>query len=98
MCVFRPLFTNLEAIMSWKRFYVRVPEHEVDPMWRVKHADETVNVAGGFFVCPPGIGYVQEPDGTFEVRALAPSFVETVRSMLTEHEGLTIEREEDMDN
>lgn len=90
--------TNMEATMPWKRFYVRVPENEPNPIWRVQHADETVNIAGGFFQCPPGVGYVQEPDGTFEVRALAPSCVDTVRTMLTEHEGLIIEREEDVDD
>jgi hypothetical protein len=88
----------MEVMMTWRRFYVRVPEHEINPMRRVKHADETVAIAGGFFICPPGVGYIQEPDGTFEVRALAPSYVETVRSMLTEHEGLTIEREEVVDS
>lgn len=74
------------------RFYVRVPEGQ-DEAWRVKHADETVNVVSAFFTAPHGIP-VPQPDGTYEVRALAPSTVSIVRRMLTEHEGLMIVREE----
>ncbi len=83
-----------EAIMSWTRFYIRVPENEPNPLRRIQHADETLQIAGAFITCPPGIGYIQEPDGTFEVRVLAPSCVDVARSMITEHEGLIIEREE----
>lgn len=73
-------------------FYVRVPSDDPDPMWRVKHADETVQTVGAFFVMPQGVA-TPESDGTYEVRALAPSTVNVVRGMLTTHEGLTIERE-----
>lgn len=59
----------------------------------LSHADETVNIAGAFFTSPDG-KYVAQADGTYEVRALAPSNTDTVRSMLTDHEGLIIEREE----
>lgn len=74
-------------------FYVRIPATERNPAWRVKHADETVNVMSAFFKAPHGTP-VAEPDGTYEVRAPAPSSVSLVRRMLTEHEGLEIVREE----
>jgi hypothetical protein len=59
----------------------------------MRHADETVQVVGAFFKAPHGEP-VPEPDGTYEVRAPAPSSVPLVRQMLTEHEGLIIVREE----
>lgn len=71
---------------------MRVPEGQ-NEAGRVKHADETVNAAGACFTAPHGVP-VPEPDGTYEVRALAPSSVSIVRRMLTEHEGLIIVREE----
>jgi hypothetical protein len=72
-------------------FYVRVPEDQ-RLEWRLKHADETVQVAGGIFVGGPN-DIQPQPDGTYEVRALASSLTGTVRQMLTEHEGLIILRE-----
>ena len=75
-------------------FYVVAhPEDGADEAWRMRHADETVNVMSAFFKAPHGEP-VQEPDGTYEVRAPAPSSVSIVRQMLTEHEGLVIVREE----
>lgn len=74
-----------------RTFFVRVPDGQ-DAAWRVKHADETVNVAGGVFLGGPG-SIRPAPDGTYEVRALADSTVDIVRQMLTDHEGLIIERE-----
>jgi hypothetical protein len=73
-------------------FYVRVPEDQ-NETWRVAHADATVNVAGAYFTAPHGTP-VAEPDGTYAVRAIVSSNVDTVRGMLTEHEGLIIVREE----
>lgn len=73
-------------------FYVRIPGH-MSIQRSLSHADETVNVAGAFFTSPDG-KYVAQPDGTYEVRALAYSNTDAVRSMLAEHEGLIIEREE----
>ena len=72
-------------------FYVRVPEGQ-NEAWRVRHADRTVNVAGGIFTGGPDDIRPCE-DGTYEVRAMAPGSAGTVRSMLTGHEGLIIERE-----
>ena len=75
-------------------FYVVAhPEDGADEAWRMRHADGTVNVMSAFFKAPHGAP-VQEPDGTYEVRAPAPSSVSIVRQMLTEHEGLVIVREE----
>lgn len=70
-------------------FYVRVPEDDPNPAWRVKHADETVQTFGAFFKCPRGI-YVAELDGTYEVRYLGSSMASTVRRVLTDHEGLIV--------
>lgn len=81
-------------------FYVRVPEemaHDTD--WRLRHADETVQVAGAHFTqAPPAPGsserrYLTVEDGCYEVRALSRSNTEFVRQMLTQHEGLIIDRE-----
>lgn len=78
-------------------FYVIPAPHEASSpertAWRMRHADATVNIAGAFFKAPHGEP-VPEPDGTYEVRLLAPSNKAVVREMLTEHEGLTIVREE----
>jgi hypothetical protein len=73
-------------------FYVQVPEGQrLD--WRLRHADETIQVAGAFFTGGPG-DIQPLPDGTYEVRAPSPGSVGIVREMLTDHEGLIIVRED----
>lgn len=73
-------------------FYVRIPDH-MSVERSLSHADETVNIAGAFFSQVEG-KYLMQADGTYEVRAVATCNTDTVRSMLTDHEGLIIEREE----
>lgn|GEM_PF-2193428 len=76
-------------------FYVRLPEHFMtDPQRALRHADETVQVAGGHFTLAGDGTYAAQPDGTYEVRALSWSNTDTVRTMLTQHEGLIIDHEE----
>ena len=52
-------------------FYVRVPEGR-EAQWTIHHADGTAWPAGGAFKMMDD-KYVQEPDGTFEIRVFSPS-------------------------
>jgi hypothetical protein len=79
--------------MAGMAFYVLPgPADAANPAWRIRHADETVHAMSAFFIAPHGEP-VPGADGTYEVRAPAPSSVDMVRQMLTEHEGLIIARE-----
>jgi hypothetical protein len=79
--------------MAGMAFYVLPgPADAANPAWRIRHADETVHAMGAFFIAPHGEP-VPGADGTYEVRAPAPSSLDMVRQMLTEHEGLIIARE-----
>lgn len=72
---------------------VKTPDGEDNSPKRMKHADQTVNTAGGMFNVPPnGDGMpVQNDDGTYDVRVLGGDMaVDVVKSMLADHEGLLI--------
>lgn len=67
------------------------------PAWRnatdaADHADETCQVFQAYFMRRNG-EYIRDGHGRFEVRALAPSTVGIVRSVLADHEGMTIVEE-----
>ena len=79
-----------EVIVTY--FHVRVPAYLGDVQSAMRHADPTVRIAGGYITSVGGT-YLQASDGTFEIRALAPSLTNKVRSMITDHEGLIIDIE-----
>lgn len=85
--------------VTHRRFRVRVADHEAgDPdrtTWRVEHAAETISLVLAYFTRDAGGRPVQAADGTFEVHATSRTTLGTLRSMLTDHEALTIVAEDD---
>lgn len=78
--------------------FVTAPEGEDGSPQRMRHASETLFACGGMFNVPPGNNGLPIPteDGTYEVRIPgdSPMAVRVCRSVLTDHEGLLIVREE----
>lgn len=78
-------------------FTVLVADHEADdPSWRVRHAAETIKLAGAYFTSGADGTPVQADDGTFEVHAPLRSTLNTLRGMLTDHEGFVIVSESEV--
>ncbi|MFG1857556.1 hypothetical protein ACGFJT_37380 [Actinomadura geliboluensis] len=74
---------------------VRVAPHEADdPAWRIRHAGETIAIVLAYFETDQNGSPVQADDGTFAVHATSRTTLDTLRQMLTDHEGLTIVTEE----
>lgn len=71
---------------------VAVAPHEAgDPGWRVRHANETIQtVVLAYFAADSKGEPIQAEDGTFEVHAVSWDTLDTLRTILTDHEGLRI--------
>jgi hypothetical protein len=80
-----------------RRLVVRVADHEAaDPAWRVQHADETISTTVlAYFERRSDGTPVQNPDGTFTVHAPSRDTLDTLRGILTGHEGMTIVSEDE---
>ena len=84
--------------IRWAQLWVTLPDGGIATPERMRHADQTLNAFGAMFSVPPeseGLPVADE-DGSYEVRVLGASDLALgmVRRALTEHEGLSIVREE----
>lgn len=83
-----------------RRLSVRVADHESGSasrtLWRIQHADDTIStVVLAYFERDADGTFAQDPDGTFIVHAPSGGTLDTLREILTQHEGMTIVSEDD---
>jgi hypothetical protein len=80
-------------------FTVRVAEHEQgDPertAWRVRHAAGTFAIVGAWFATGEDGKPDQDAGGTFEIHAPSRTTLDTLRQMITDHEGMIIVSEDE---